>query len=66
MCKSLTLFFAAGTILAAADTLAILPNTIELNGPEARHHLLAEATLAVAAPPMGSGAKDGPGSFAKR
>jgi hypothetical protein len=39
------LLFAASTILAAADTLAILPNNIELNGPEARHHLLAEATL---------------------
>src|ERR1700738_3736256 len=45
MCKSLMLLFAASTILAAADTLAILPNNIELNGPEARHHLLAEATL---------------------
>lgn len=45
MCKSLTLFLAASTILAAADTLAILPNSIELNGSEARHHLLAEATL---------------------
>src|ERR1700686_4707413 len=45
MCKSLTLLLAASTILAAADTLAILPNSIDLNGPEARHHVLAEATL---------------------
>src|SRR6195256_2689383 len=45
MCKSLTLLLTASTILAAADTLAILPNSIEQNRPEARHHLLAEATF---------------------
>src|SRR5690242_9607748 len=27
------------------EALAILPSSVELNGPEARHHLLAEAAL---------------------
>jgi hypothetical protein len=45
MRKSLTLFLSASFILSAADNLSILPKTIDLNGPEARHHLLAEADL---------------------
>ena len=45
MCKLITLFLAAVCAVAAADGLTILPGNIELNGPEARHHLLAEATL---------------------
>jgi hypothetical protein len=38
------LLVAACGILSAGN-LTILPGTIELNGPEARHHLLAEAAL---------------------
>src|SRR5258708_13283549 len=45
MCKLLVLLVAASGALSAAGNLTILPNTIELNGPEARHHLLAEAAL---------------------
>lgn len=45
MCKPLVLLVAACGILSAAGNLTILPGTIELNGPEARHHLLAEAAL---------------------
>src|ERR1700674_3446764 len=37
-------FLIASSALAAAN-LSILPNTAELNGPEARHHLLAEASV---------------------
>src|SRR6266852_9709665 len=45
MCKLITVLFVAGCAFAAADNLTILPDNIELNGPEARHHLLAEANL---------------------
>ncbi len=45
MCKPLTLLVAVCGILSAADNLTILPSTIELNGPEARHHLLAQVAL---------------------
>src|SRR5260370_41328374 len=37
-------FVVASGCLAAAD-LSILPKTVELNGPEARHQLLAEASV---------------------
>src|SRR3982074_2823019 len=45
MCKPLVLLVAASCILSAAGNLNTLPNPVELNGPEARHHLLAEAAL---------------------
>src|SRR5579864_155689 len=45
MYKSLALLAAACSVLSGADSLAILPNTVELSGPEARQHLLAEASL---------------------
>ncbi|HUJ20301.1 MAG TPA: hypothetical protein VLX58_02210, partial [Bryobacteraceae bacterium] len=45
MCRIITLLVAACSLLSAAETLAILPPQIDLNGPEARHHLLAEASL---------------------
>jgi hypothetical protein len=45
MYKPLTLLIAACAVLSAAGNLAILPANIALNGPEARHHLLAEANL---------------------
>ena len=44
MLKSL-LFFASAGVLLAAPELAILPTSIVLEGPEAHHHLLAEATV---------------------
>ena len=40
---SLSFLLASGTVIAA--NLSILPNTAELNGPEARHQLLAEASV---------------------
>jgi hypothetical protein len=43
--RTLTLLLTASCILSAADNLSILPRTIDLDGPEARHHLLAEADL---------------------
>src|SRR6202050_4602967 len=46
MLKPLTLFFSAVAMLAAAENLVILPPAVDLNGPEARQHLLAEASLA--------------------
>jgi hypothetical protein len=46
MCKLLTLLVAACGLLSAADSLGILPKTVELNGPQARQHLLAEAAFA--------------------
>jgi len=45
MCKPLVLLVAACGILSAASSLTILPGTVELNSPEGRHHLLAEAAL---------------------
>ena len=45
MIRPLALLFAAGALLYAGNDLAILPATIDLNGPEARQHLLAEAPL---------------------
>jgi hypothetical protein len=45
MCKLITILFVASCAFGAADSLAILPNHIELDGPEARHHLLAEVNL---------------------
>ncbi len=45
MRKLLALLVAACGILSASGNLTILPSSIELNGPEARHHLLAEAAL---------------------
>src|SRR5579872_593061 len=45
MFKLLTLLLAAVGVLAAADTLTILPGNVELNGPESRQHLLAEVSL---------------------
>jgi hypothetical protein len=45
MIKPLGLLFVASTSLYAANDLALLPATIDLNGPEAREHLLAEASL---------------------
>ncbi len=45
MYKSFALLAAACSLLSAADSLAILPNTVELSGPEARQRLLAEASL---------------------
>ncbi|HKW98806.1 MAG TPA: DUF1549 domain-containing protein [Bryobacteraceae bacterium] len=43
--KAITVaFLFLATSLYGAD-LAILPNSIDLNGPEARHHLLAEAAM---------------------
>ena len=45
MYKSLALLAAACSVLSAADSLAILPSAVELSGPEARQHLLAEAGL---------------------
>src|SRR5579864_5700201 len=45
MYKSLALLAAACSVISAADSLAILPSTVELSGPEARQHLLAEAGL---------------------
>jgi Protein of unknown function (DUF1549)/Protein of unknown function (DUF1553)/Bacterial Ig-like domain (group 2) len=45
MCKPLVLLAAACGVLSAAGNLTILPGAIELNGPEARHHFLAEAAL---------------------
>jgi len=46
MWKPLTLLVAACALLSAADSLAVLPNTIDLEGPVARQHLLAEASFA--------------------
>jgi hypothetical protein len=46
MYKPLSLFFSAVAMLAAAENLVILPPAVDLNGPEARQHLLAEANLA--------------------
>lgn len=43
MLKTLVPLFAASALLYAANDLAILPGSVELNGPEARQHLLAEA-----------------------
>ncbi len=43
--RTLTLLLTASCILSAAENLSILPRTIDLDGPEARHHLLAEADL---------------------
>src|ERR1700719_361557 len=40
---SLSFLLASGALAAA--NLSILPNTAELNGPEARHQLLAEASV---------------------
>jgi len=45
MIKHLALLFIAGALPCAGSDLAILPGTIDLNGPEARQHLLAEAPL---------------------
>jgi hypothetical protein len=45
MRKLPTLFFSAVVTLAAAENLVILPSAVDLNGPEARQHLLAEADL---------------------
>ncbi len=45
MRKPLTLLFVASAILSAAENLSVLPRTVDLNGPEARQHLLAEASL---------------------
>ena len=44
MLKDSLSFLLASGALAAAN-LSILPNTAELNGPEARHQLLAEASV---------------------
>src|SRR6266481_9172216 len=45
--KTISFFFvfvaASGTLFAA--DLSVLPKTVELNGPEARHQLLAEASV---------------------
>src|SRR5207302_6397964 len=46
MYKFIVAVAATCSILAAADNLVILPNNVELDGPEARHHLLAEAGFA--------------------
>lgn len=46
MWKPLTLLVVACHLLSAADNLAILPTAVELSGPEARQHLLAEAGFA--------------------
>ena len=43
LCLNVLLFTAP---LFAADSLSILPSAITLNGPEARHQLLAEAAIA--------------------
>ncbi len=45
MLKLLAPLFAAGALLYAANDLAIQPGSVELNGPEARQQLLAEASL---------------------
>src|SRR5579863_2513886 len=46
MYKSCFIVAAACAALSAVDNLAILPNAVDLDGPEARHHLLAEASSA--------------------
>lgn len=45
MVYSSLLIVAAGGALFAAQDLAILPNSVQLKGPEALHQLLAEATV---------------------
>jgi len=45
MHRSLALLAAACSLLSAAGNLTVLPNAVELSGPEARQHLLAEASL---------------------
>src|ERR1700719_3844342 len=45
MHRSLPLLVAACGLLSAADNLSILPSSVELNSPETRQHLLAEADL---------------------
>ena len=45
MHRFLPLLVAACSLLSAADNLTILPSSVELNGPETRQHLLAEARL---------------------
>ncbi|MGH9626886.1 MAG: DUF1549 domain-containing protein, partial [Bryobacteraceae bacterium] len=40
-----TILFSQETPARSGPTLAILPSTVELNGPEARQQLLAEATI---------------------
>ena len=44
--KSLLFFLLFAGVTHAADSLSILPPRVDLNGPEARHQLLAEATAA--------------------
>src|SRR5260370_7223117 len=45
MHRPLPLLVAACGLLSAADSLSILPGSVELNSPETRQHLLAEARL---------------------
>ena len=45
MHRFLSIFFTGCVLLSAADHLTVLPAGIDLNGPESRHHLLAEANL---------------------
>src|SRR5579864_9029224 len=45
MLKPFALLCAAGALLYAGNDLAVLPGAVDLVGPEARHHLLAEAAL---------------------
>ena len=45
MIKPLALLVVACALLHAGNDLAVLPGTVDLNGPEARQHLLAEASL---------------------
>ncbi len=45
MTRPLALSLMSAALLYAADDLAILPGSVNLNGPEARQHLLAEASL---------------------
>ncbi len=46
MLKPFALLCAAGALLYAGNDLAVLPGAVDLVGPEARQHLLAEASLA--------------------
>src|SRR5579872_78053 len=45
MLKPFALLCAAGALLYAGNDLAVLPGAVDLVGPEARQHLLAEASL---------------------
>lgn len=45
MSKPVILLLTTCAVLCAADSLSILPGNLELNGPEARHQLLAEAVV---------------------